>query len=306
MAHNHKHQIKGIKLVVVTIMNIVITVAEIVGGLVSGSLSLISDALHNFSDGVAVVISYMALRISSREHTLKHTFGYKRIEILAALFNASVLVIISFFLFKEAYMRLIHPVKIKSILMLIVASIGLLANAISVLLLKKDSHSSINIKSAYLHLLADTLSSLAIITGGLFILFFNLTWIDPVLTVIIGAYVLFESGGIVKKAFDILMDKVPPHIDIKLIKREVEELEEVKNIHHIHVWQISEHNIMFEAHVDVDRDMNIVESTSLIKRIEKILRDKFGIDHSTIQIECDACVDKGIIKKNHVKISGGE
>ncbi len=306
MAHNHKHQIKGIKLVVVTIMNIVITVAEIVGGLVSGSLSLISDALHNFSDGVAVVISYMALRISSREHTLKHTFGYKRIEILAALFNASVLVIISFFLFKEAYMRLIHPVKIKSVLMLIVASIGLLANAISVLLLKKDSHSSINIKSAYLHLLADTLSSLAIITGGLFILFFNLTWIDPVLTVIIGAYVLFESGGIVKKAFDILMDKVPPHIDIKLIKREVEELEEVKNIHHIHVWQISEHNIMFEAHVDVDRDMNIVESTSLIKRIEKILRDKFGIDHSTIQIECDACVDKGIIKRNHVKISGGE
>jgi len=269
---------------------------EVIGGLLSGSLSLLSDALHNFTDGISVIVTFIALRLSKRENTLKNTFGYKRAEILAALFNSSFLIIISFFLFKEAYLRIQHPQNIDSKIMIAVALVGFAANTISVFLLKPGSKDNINIRSAYLHLFSDSLSSLGVIIGGILIYYFNITIVDPILTFAIGAYVLKEGFDIIKQSINILMEKTPAHIDILKIKEIVEKIPEVDNLHHVHIWQVNDKEFLFEGHIDVKKDINLTKAEELRNDISSILLNKFGINHTTIQIEYNACKDKEIIK----------
>jgi cobalt-zinc-cadmium efflux system protein len=240
MSHTHSHSSTGIRLVITIILNFTITVAEIIGGIISGSLSLISDALHNFSDGVSVIISYFAIRLKRRDYSSKHTFGFKRAEILAAVINSSVLVVISIYLFYESIIRFQNPEPIKGVLMTTVATIGLTANIIGTLLLKRDAATSINIRSSYLHLLTDAISSVAVILGGLAIVFWNIYWIDPVLTILIAVYITRESFKILSDAIHVLMEGAPPGISIKDIQNEVEALDEVEDIHHLHIWTVGE------------------------------------------------------------------
>jgi len=208
MGHNHRdNHFKEKNLIIIMVLNFIITLVEVIGGLLSG-----------------IIVSFIALRLSKRENTLKNTFGYKRAEILAALFNSSFLIIISFFLFKEAYLRIQNPQNIDSKIMIAIALVGLVANTISVLLLKSGSKDNINIRSAYIHLFSDSLSSLGVIIGGILIYYFNITIVDPILTFIIGAYVLKEGFDILKKSTDILMEKTPAHIDILKIKEVVEKI----------------------------------------------------------------------------------
>ena len=295
--HRHpQREISGRKLIGAVVLNIVITVAEVIGGLVSGSLSLLSDAVHNLSDGVSLLISYFAFRLSKRESTARKTYGYKRAEILAALFNASVLVVIIFFLFREAYLRFFNPVHINGVLMIIVASIGLAANLAAVMLLKKDAAANLNIRSSYLHLLADTISSVGVVLGGFFVYFFKINWVDPLLTVLIGLYILKESYLIVKQTVNILMQATPEAIDVMKLKCAIEEIPEVRNLHHVHVWQANDTDIYFEGHVDVCEDYSVSRISEIYKRIESILRDRFSVHHSTIQIEFGTCENKEIIK----------
>lgn len=291
MSHNHTHNHFKEK-------NFIITLVEIIGGLLSGSLSLLSDALHNFSDGISVIVSFIALRLSKRENTLKNTFGYKRAEILAALFNSSFLIIISFFLFKEAYLRIQHPQNIESRIMIAVALVGLVANTISVFLLKSGSKDNINIRSAYVHLFSDSLSSLGVIIGGILIYYFNITIVDPILTFAIGAYVLKEGFDILKQSVNILMEKTPAHIDILQLKKVIENVPEVDNLHHVHIWQINDKEFLFESHIDVKQDINLSKTEKIRSDINSILVNEFGINHTTIQIEYNCCEDKEIIK-NH-------
>ena len=299
MSSNHMHNhFKEEKLIIIMVLNFIITIVEVIGGLLSGSLSLLSDALHNFSDGISVIVSFIALRLSKRENTLKNTFGYKRAEILAALFNSSFLIIISFFLFKEAYFRIQNPQSIDSKIMISVALIGLVANTISVFLLKSGSKDNMNIKSAYVHLLSDSLSSVAVIIGGIFIYYFNITVIDPILTFIIGAYVLKEGFEIIKKSTDILMEKTPVQINILKIKKIIEKIPEVDNLHHVHIWQSNDKEFLFEGHIDVKKDISLSKAEKLRSNISSILFNEFGINHATIQIEYNCCKDKEIIK-NH-------
>jgi len=298
--HNH-HHFKEKNLIIIMVLNFIITLVELIGGLLSGSLALLSDALHNFSDGISVIVSFIALRLSKRENTLKNTFGYKRAEILAALFNSSFLIIISFFLFKEAYLRIQHPQNIESKIMITVALIGLVANTISVFLLKPGSKDNMNIRSAYIHLFSDSLSSLGVIIGGILIYYFNITIIDPILTFIIGAYVLKEGFNILKKSTDILMEKTPVQINILKIKEVIEKIPEVDNLHHVHIWQINDKEFLFEGHIDVRQDINLSEAEELRSNISSILLNEFEINHTTIQIEYNACKDKEIIK-NHWQI----
>lgn len=301
MGSNHTHNhFKEENLIIITILNFIITIVEVIGGLLSGSLSLLSDALHNFSDGISVIVSFIALRLSKKENTLKNTFGYKRAEILAALFNSSFLIIISFFLFKEAYLRIQNPQNIDSKIMISVAFIGLVANTVSVFLLKSGSKDNMNIRSAYVHLFSDSLSSVAVIIGGIFIYYFNITVVDPILTFIIGAYVLKEGFDILKQSVNILMEKTPAHIDILKIKEIIEKIPEVDNLHHVHIWQINDKEFLFEGHIDTKKDINLTKSEELRNNISSILLNKFRINHTTIQIEYNACKDKKIIK-NHGK-----
>ncbi|MEJ2507245.1 MAG: cation diffusion facilitator family transporter [Ignavibacteriaceae bacterium] len=276
------------------ILNILITVAEIVGGIISGSLALISDALHNFSDAISVIISYIAIKLKLKDNSYKHTFGFKRAEILAAVINSSVLVAISIYLFYEAILRFQNPEPIKGNLMIIVALIGLVANIVGTMLLKRDAATSINIKSSYLHLLTDAISSATVILGGFAILFWNFHWVDPVLTILIAVYITQESFKILSDAVHILMEGAPTDISIKEIQNVVEGLEDIEDIHHVHIWTVGENDIHLEAHINVP-DMTISKSNVLGDKIEKLLKSKFDISHITLQFECNQCKDAGLV-----------
>ncbi len=296
--HGHNHDISGIsgkRIFFVVMLNFVITVAEVVGGLVSGSLSLISDALHNFSDAVSFVISYFAIKIAEKSKDKKRTYGYKRSTILAALVNSSVLIIISLFLFKEAYGKFINPQEIKGGIVIWVALIGLVANFVGMILLKKSSDGDMNLKSSYLHLLSDTLSSVGVIIAGILIYFFKMYWVDPVLTILIGLYIIKESIEILKKAIQILMQAVPDYIIIDEIVEELHKIKNVVRVHHVHAWCLDENNINFEAHINIE-DMLVSETKELLKEIEMELFEH-GITHTTIQFEFGGCEDVGILEK---------
>ncbi|MBU8893424.1 MAG: cation diffusion facilitator family transporter [Bacteroidales bacterium] len=296
MSHSHHHKEPNKKnLLFSVILNATITLAEFIGGILSNSLALLSDAIHNLSDTMAIIISYVALKTSKRKSNTKNTFGYKRIEILAALFNAFLLISISLYLFYEAYQRFLNPEPIKGKLMFIVASVGLAGNLISVLLLHKDSSHNLNIKAAYLHLIGDTLSSVGVIIGSVLIYYWNIYWIDSLLTVIIGIVIIKATWGILKETIEILMQASPTGLDLKEIKTALEKHPGIKDIHHIHSWRLSDSIIHFQCHADVNNNLPINEIDTIRIELENILHLKFGIDHITIQMELDTCSKKSAI-----------
>ncbi len=295
-SHNHSHgaPTSGTRLFITILLNFTITIAEIIGGIISGSLSLISDAMHNFSDGIAVIISYIAIRLNKKPKDYKFTFGYKRAEILAAVFNASVLIGISLYLFFEAYNRFVNPEEIKGGIMIIVATIGLIANVAGTLLLKSGAADNMNIRSAYLHLFSDAVSSVGVIIGGIFIYYYNIYWIDPVITVLISIYIIKESWDIVKEAIEILMMAAPDKISIENIEEHLIKIDGIDSIHHVHIWKVNEKDTHFEAHIKVT-DMMVSKTELLISEVEKLMHNKFEINHVTLQFECDRCESEGLI-----------
>lgn len=296
MSHNHNkaEETSEKNLFVTMALNFFITVAEVIGGLISGSLSLISDALHNFSDGIAIIITYIAMRLSKKPRTFKYTFGLKRAEIIAAIINASTLIIISFFLIKEAIERFYNPSPIAGSIMLIVASLGLTANVVGTLLLKKGSKNNLNIRAAYFHLLSDAISSLAVIVGALFIIFFKISWIDPLLTILISIYILKMTYEIVKESLNVIMMSSPAGINLDELKILVERIPGVINIHHVHLWKLNDNDTHFEAHIEVE-DMAVSKTIDIQKLIELELHDRYEINHTTLQFECDKCETKKLV-----------
>jgi len=282
-----------------TLLNLSITFVEVIGGLVSNSLALLSDALHNLGDTVAIFIAYVAGLISKKEHTRQKTFGYKRVEILAALFNAVILAVIIIYLFIEAWHRLSRPEPIKGLLMLIVAVVGFLANLLSVFLLKKLSGKSINIRAAYLHLIGDTVSSAIVIVTAVLIYFFKIYWIDPLVTFLLGIYLLKETYSILREAVDILMQATPHGLDLNEVKHTLENIRGIDNIHHVHAWNLSDQDIHFECHVDLVSDIRISETESIKESIHELLLTKFNITHVTIQYEYNCCDDKNMIHSHN-------
>lgn len=295
---NENHQdIKGKRLLWATLLNFLIATVEVIGGIFSNSLALISDALHNIGDGIAVLLAYIANRVGNRPSNERKTFGYKRIEILAALLNAIILIVTSLYLFYEAIQRLIAPEPVKGMTMLVVAVIGLLANLAAVWMLHRDSSRNINVKAAYLHLIADTLSSVAVIIGALLIYYYEIYWIDPVITILIGLFIIKETWAILKQAVDILMQGTPGSINLSEITEDLEKIPAVANIHHVHAWNLDDHSIHFECHVDLVENNRISESENVYHEIESLLKEKYHISHITIQFEHHWCDDKKIIRQ---------
>ncbi|MBI9055796.1 MAG: cation transporter [Bacteroidales bacterium] len=282
--HHHTNNLRGKKLLWVALLNFSITMVQIVGGLISNSLSLLSDALHNLGDSSAIFIAFLAGKKSHKAPDEQHTFGYKRVEILAALFNAVVLISICIFLFLEAYERLTDPQPIKGKIMFIVAIFGLLANLISVLVLRKDKNHNLNVKAAYLHLLGDTLSSVAVILGGIAIWIYGIFWIDPLITILVGIYIIYHTWGVIKQTVNILMQSTPSDINIKKVKQKVETIGEIDNIHHVHVWKLDDKQTHLEAHINLKNNINMVEMMGIIEQAEHLLKKHFDINHITLQI----------------------
>ena len=283
--HIHKHEVEGKNLVISIILNLLITVAQVVGGLFSGSLALISDALHNFSDVISLVFSYVAHKLSRRKASINNTFGYKRAELIAAFVNAFTLILVAVYLGYEAIDRFFNPLPIKSGLVIWLALLGIVANGISVLLLKKDADHNLNMKSAYLHLFTDMMASVAVLIGGLLMKFYGWFWVDSVLTLLISIYLIYVGYDLLKRSTRMLMLFTPEHIDIKEIVREVHKIKGVGKLHHIHVWHLNEEELHLEAHLDCSEDIKMSEFNDLLHKVEIVLFDKFGINHINIQPE---------------------
>jgi cobalt-zinc-cadmium efflux system protein len=284
--HNHKPAVSGKNLLFSIILNLVITLAQLVGGLISGSLALISDAIHNFSDVISLIVSYIANILAlQKKQTIRKTFGYKRAEIIAAFFNASSLIVIAIILGVEAIKRFYNPIEIESNLVIGLAFLGILVNGFSVLLLKKDAAHNLNMKSAYIHLMADMLTSVAVLVGGLLMKFYHIYWVDGVLTLIISIYLIKMSWKIFIDSLQILMLFAPKNIVVENVVDELCKIETIKNIHHVHIWQLNDHDAYFEAHIEFKNDIKLSDFDLICKQIEIILHDKFNINHCNLQPE---------------------
>ena len=283
MAHNHEHTARNLAITVV--LNGIITIGQFAGGLISGSLALISDALHNLSDVISVILAYLAHRIGMRPQTQKSTFGYKRAEILAAFINAISLIAISVYLLVEAGKRFLNPKEVDYLWMLGLGILGFIANGLSVLILHHNKEENLNIRAAYLHLIGDALTSLAVIAGAVCIWLFKVYWIDPLVTVLISVYIFIHTFKILKESVGILMQFSPPEIDQKEVVQVLLEIPEIRSVHHIHLWQLSDHQINFEAHLVLSENLPVSETNMITQNAKQLLKSRFSITHTTFQYE---------------------
>ena len=283
--HIHKHEIKGKNLLFSIVLNIVITIAQVIGGILSGSLALISDALHNFSDVLSLVISYVANKLSKKKASINQTFGFKRAELIAAFVNAITLIVVALYLIFEASHRFLNPEPIKSNLVIWLSLLGIVVNGLSALMLKKDSNHNLNIKSAYLHLFTDMMASVAVLIGGILMKYLQWFWVDSLMTLIIAIYLIIVGVDLLKSSTKMLMLFTPEHIDIKELVREVHKIQGVNKLHHIHVWHLNDDELHLEAHLDCSEDIKMSEFNDLLHKVEHVLFDQFHINHINIQPE---------------------
>ena len=281
------------KFMITFVINLVITLTEVIGGLLSFSLSLISDSIHNLTDALSALIGYIAVHLSEKENTTKYTFGLKRAEILASFVNALFLIVVSLFMIAEAIRRIIHPEPLLTNIMLISAAVAFFGNTISVLLLKKPSKESLNAKSVYLHMFADSLASLLLIIAALVIKHTGMYVVDPILTILISLYIAHEGVEVLEDSTRILLEGSPEGIDVEKIKETLERLPDIKNIHHLHVWALKDGVYLAEMHAEID-DLEVSKTRSIKDKMLEILK-KFGITHLTVQFEVDFCDNKELI-----------
>lgn len=267
------------------------TVIEFLGGVFSESLALISDAGHMLADTLALLLTLGAVRLAMLPATDASTFGYKRAEILAALANGVTLVVITLLIFYEAIQRIINPPEIDTWLMLIVGAAGLGANAASAYVLHDRAASSLNIKGAFLHVLGDFLSSIGVVVAAVLIMLFGTTLADPILSILIGVIILYTSFRLVMQSTSILLEAVPSHIKLDDVRQNLRMVKGVADVHDLHVWTLSSGLYALSAHLVVP-DQMISDCSGVLAESEDMLKDKFGISHTTFQIECETCADK--------------
>jgi len=277
------------KLAWTILLNTGITAAEFVGGLLTGYLALLADAVHNLSDVAALVLAWLGVKGSELPATKRSTYGYKRLEVMTALISAMALVVIAVFIFIAAYGRLRSPQAISHPgLFVTVAVVGLLGNVFSVWFLSSERGKSLNMRTAFLHMAYDTVSSVAVVIGAVIIQLTGWVVIDAVLSALIGLMILWSSYLVIKEAVWVFLEAVPPGIDFDAVHRAILNVPCVRDVHDLHIWSLSSHEVALSCHVclneeDFHRGPGIIEQTS------GMLQERFGIGHGTIQIERDVC-----------------
>jgi len=264
------------------------TIVELAGGLISNSLALIGDAGHMFTDTLALGLSLFALNLAKRPASQTKTYGYYRAEILAALINGTILVLVSGYIFYEAYHRFVEPPEVRGGLMLIVAAIGLAANVVGISILRSASRGNLNVKGAFLHMWSDTVSSVGVIAAGIIILLTGRTIADPIISIIIGLLILRGAGGLVLESINILLEAVPKNLDVSRINDAVRKIKGVRDIHDVHLWAITSGMYAMSCHLLIE-DQKVSNCTQIVEEVNKALSQKFGISHSTVQLECEEC-----------------
>jgi len=282
--HNHHSTGSNRSLLIAIGINLLLTFAQVVGGIISGSLSLVADALHNLSDATSLSIALLARKISTKPADEIKTFGYQRAEVIAALINLTLLITISLYLIYEAIGRIIEPQVITGWIIIIVAGIALIVDMVTAFITYRMSKNSINMKAAFLHNLSDALASVGVLLAGTLIIFYDLYWMDTLVTFLIAGFILWHGFKLMPKAIHLLMEGSPEDLSLNDIKFSVERIEGVENIHHIHIWHLDEHRIALEAHVVVTViEFNQVEIIKV--KLKELLKEKFDISHSTLEFE---------------------
>jgi cobalt-zinc-cadmium efflux system protein len=284
-SHPHGNGAGRVKMLVIILFNAIITIAEYAGGMISGSLALISDAGHNLSDVLALILGYAGERVSGKKPDRTYTFGLKRFEVLIALVNSLSLIFIGLYIVYEAVMRYLNPLPIDPKIMLPVAAIGLAGNVFSILVLGRDRESNLNLRAAFLHLLYDAISSLAVIGVAVVLLFSGLYVLDLVISIVIVLMMVWSSIDILKESLRIFMQGTPRHIDADEVYNAVLSVENIASVHGLHIWSISSSETFLSCHICIASDAGNVDTDGIIRRVNKLLEERFGIDHTTLQVE---------------------
>jgi len=267
---------------------LVVMVAEVIGGILSGSLALLGDAGHMLVDALALGLALFAITIARRPATPTKTYGYHRVEIMAALANGVILVLLAIYIFYEAYQRAQDPPPVQTPLMLLVAGIGLLANLAGMLLLRKASHRSLNVRAAFWHIIGDTISSVGVIIGGVIIAVTDWYIADPIIAIFIGGIILWGAVRLVRESVDILLEAVPGHIQIARVAEMIKSVPGVAEAHDIHIWTITSGIYALSAHLLID-DQMVSQSVDIMMTVNENLAREYSITHTTLQLECEKC-----------------
>lgn len=300
MAGHHHHHVDpdagDARVFWAVIVNVCLTVAQIIGGILSGSLALIADAIHNLSDALSLAIAFLARKIARRPSDAQMTFGYGRAEIVATLVNYTTLIVIGFYLVYEAVMRFIEPQGVDGFLVVVIAGIALAVDLATALLTYSLSKHSMNIRAAFLHNVADALGSVAVIVAGTLILLYDWRFVDPLATLMIAGYILWLSFTEIGAVIRILMLGSPPDIDTGKVLDRMRATEGIEDIHHLHLWQMEEHENSLDAHLVISQGA-WSKADQIKERVKGVLKRDFGIGHSTLEMECSAhtCADPEII-----------
>ncbi len=290
MGHVHSHHnVSGKRLSWTIFFNLLITIAEFVGGLVSGYLALVADAAHNLSDVAALGLAWIGDKGSEMQATKRTTYGYKRLEVMTAFISAVALVVIAVFIFVEAYQRLLNPQPLTHpTVFIVVAVIGLIGNVVSILLLHSERGKSLNMKTAFLHMAYDAVSSVAVLIGGIIILLTGWGLIDIILSTLIAVMIVWSSYQVIKEAVLVFLEAVPPGIEFDTVLKCIGTTPRVKDVHDLHIWSLSSNDIALSCHVCIDPN-DYVRGTEIISSLNTMLAEQFHIGHATIQLETEDC-----------------
>jgi len=287
MGHNHNSRGSTEKNITISIfLNAIIVAGELTAGILSNSLALISDALHNFGDLISLVLSLVAAKMKFWKANSKKSYGYIRAEIIVAFINSSTLLIIGVYIIYEAVGRLLHPEPVIGKWLIIVAGISFVANALSTYLLHKNSKEDLNAKSAYLHLFYDAINSLVVVIAGILIYFYNWFILDPIFSILIGLFIIKSAWDIILETVNILSEGTPEGITPEDVQKFIESIPDVKEVHHLHIWTLASNFYALSAHV-VIKDQMLSKGYLIIDKLEKELEVRFGINHPTFQLEAD-------------------
>lgn len=282
--HDHGHAHGGDRrLVWAVVVNVLLTVAQVIGGVLSGSLSLVADALHNLNDAASLGVALVARRIARRPADVKRTFGYRRAEVIGALINLTTLIIVGLYLIYEAATRYFNPQPIEGWIVVWVASIALVIDIATAVLTYRLSKDSLNVRAAFVHNVSDALASVAVIVAGTLILLYDWYWADLVATVMIAAYVLYQGVTMMRDTVRILLEGVPPDIRLEEVAAALAEIPGVQGVHHLHVWQLDEKHRALEAHIVVQESATDAEALKTAAR--KALMERFRVGHTTLELE---------------------
>ncbi len=297
-SHTHSHLQEAARQTTTRLTwSLLITLAfvifEAAAGYFANSLALLTDAAHNLTDVIALGLSWFAIRITAQPANAQKTYGYHRAGILVALLNSTTLMLISLGIFYEAYKRFMSPPEVQSGILIVVGLIAVVINLVTALLVHRGSESDLNLRSAFVHLMGDVLSTIGAVIAGIIIYFTGANWLDPFVSVLIGFLILYNAWGILRDAVDILLESTPRDVDMKKMVGEITQLEGVLGVHDLHVWSITQNLRTMSAHI-LTEDISVSAGAEIQNRINELVYHRYNIAHATLQLECVECGPDGL------------